>query len=76
MTVKSAIGGNIRRDDVKASATAKFDALGSNLQAALKRAATRGAANLPTDMGDGWLMVPTKRGPVQVAHAGARAFSL
>jgi uncharacterized sporulation protein YeaH/YhbH (DUF444 family) len=33
---------------------------------ALKRAATGGAANLPTDMGDGWLMVPTKRGAAEV----------
>lgn len=76
MTTKSAIGDSIRRDDMQTNATAKFDALDVATQAALRRAATRGAANLPTDVGEGWLMVPTKRGLVQVAYAGARAFSL
>lgn len=71
------VNDSIRRDDLKASDTAEFDALPSDMRAALRRAAASGSADLPREMGEGWLMVPKKgRGPVQVAYQGTRAFRL
>lgn len=67
---------SIRRDDLRTSETAKFDALEAPMQKALVRATYRvGVAFLPHPMEDneGWLMVPTRKGLVQVAYKGVRA---
>ena len=70
------LGDSIRRDDMKVSQTAAFDAMSDDVRKSLKRAASHGSANLPSDLGEGWMMVPSKRGLVQVAYKGSRAFSL
>lgn len=65
---------------MKVSETKAFDALPADVQAVLKRAASRGAANLPNGMtlriGADWLMVPVKGGVRQVAVGMTRAFRL
>lgn len=60
----------LKRDDMAAPSLA--DMFDPKMVAALKRAASRGAANLPQGIGNGWLMV----GSVQVAYSGARAWRL
>jgi hypothetical protein len=65
-----------RRDDMTPrSQTAEFQALDPKLQRAFMRAA-RKPAQLPVTMGEGWMMVPTKSGLVQVAYKGTRAWPL
>ncbi len=66
----------IRRDDLKP--VSRFEALPADVQAILKRAASRGAANstpaILAAVGADWIMVPSKRGLRQVAVTATRAF--
>jgi len=64
----------LRRDDMVVSKTPIFDALTIEMQRAFKRAASRGIVNLPSDMGDGWLMVPVRGSVRQVVYRGLRAW--
>ncbi len=71
-TSKASETDSLRRDDLCASNA--FAGHDYDTRVALKRAATRGAANLPRDIGVGWIMVPTKKGVRQVAFDGLRAW--
>ena len=64
----------------KPSDTSEFHSLDTVAQKALKRAATHGQANRRADklvsVNGSWLMVPTRKGLVQVAVEDGRAFRL
>jgi hypothetical protein len=70
------------RDDIglRRSPTEAFDRLDNPaLQQALLRAASyngRRSANLPQEIGEGWLMVPHRNGARQVAFRGRRAWAI
>ncbi len=57
-----------------------FERMSPATRAILKRAASRGAANSTPDafveVGQDWLMVPSKRGKRQVVITATRAFRL
>lgn len=71
---------SLKRDDMArtvlyaSSDLNRFTDYPADMQKALARAASRGAANLPRELPAGWLMVPTKRGAKQVIVSGSRAF--
>jgi hypothetical protein len=62
------------------SKTPAFDALSSEIQKVLKRAASRGAANSTPEIfasvGRDWLMVPSKKGLRQVVVTAERAYRI
>ena len=63
---------SLKRDDSRVLSA--FDAHTPRMRQALRRAAARGSANLPAELGEGWLMVPTRNGSRQVAYQGSRAW--
>ncbi len=66
----------LTRDDLRNSSTPAFDALSHPMQKAFSKAASGACSLLPRDMGEGWMMVPTRRGLVQVAYSGRKAWQL
>lgn len=68
---------SLKRDDMQTpSAFEAFEALAPAMRQSLRRAASRGTASLPHELGEGWIMVPLRKGRRQVAYKGARAWGL